>query len=151
MTVDFDFDFGDDPGHGPYFTFPTHQGYDDTYNRVYDYTDITASSSTGAPANVYLEDGDYWLVVRIGDENQGNISGKQTYVLTYTVHHVMNAVTDAVVPGESTRDRRGRVLLERDRRRLGHPHFQCHRHCHEPRGRSRGAVLCGGDRSCRGV
>src|SRR4051812_5836205 len=53
VTVDFDFDFGDDPGHGPYFTFPTHQGYDDTYDRVYDYTDISASSSTGAPANVY--------------------------------------------------------------------------------------------------
>ena len=34
-------------------------------------------------------------------QDQGNISGKQTYTLTYTVHHVMNAVTDAVVPGET--------------------------------------------------
>ena len=45
VTLTIDFDFGDDPGHGPYFTFPTHQGYDDTYNRVYDITDLTASSS----------------------------------------------------------------------------------------------------------
>ena len=81
VTLDFDFDFGDDPGHGPYFTFPTHQGYDDTYNRVYDYSDMSASSSTGAPANVYLEDGEYWLVVKVGDADQGNISGKQTYTL----------------------------------------------------------------------
>ena len=102
VTLDFDFDFGDDPGHGPYFTFPTHQGYDETYNRVYDYSDMSASSSTGAPANVYLEDGEYWLVVKIGDADQGNISGKQTYTLTFTVHHVMNGVTDAVVPGETT-------------------------------------------------
>ena len=101
VAVTIDFDFGDSPGHGPYFTFPTRQGYDSTYNRVYDITDLTASSSTGAPAKIYTEDGGNWLVVRIGDENQGDISGKQTYTLTYTVHHVMNAVTDAVVPGQS--------------------------------------------------
>ena len=101
VTLEIDFDFGNDPGHGPYFTFPTRQGYDDTYNRVYDITDVSASSSTGAPANVYLEGGDYWLVVRVGDENIGDVSGSQTYTLTYTVHNVMNAVTDAVVPGDS--------------------------------------------------
>ena len=101
VALTIDFDFGDDPGHGPYFTFPTHQGYDDKYNRVYKITDLTASSSTGAPAKIYTEDGDYWLVVRVGDQDQGNISGKQTYTLTYTIHNVMNSVTDAVVPGES--------------------------------------------------
>ena len=101
VRLEIDFDFGDDPGHGPYFTFPTHQIYDDTYNRVYEITDLTATSPTGAPAKVYTEDGDYWLVVRIGDENIGNVSGVQTYVLTYTVHHVMNSVTDAVPPGQS--------------------------------------------------
>jgi uncharacterized membrane protein YgcG len=101
VRLEIDFDFGDDPGHGPYFTFPTHQGYDDTYNRIYEITDLTASSPTGAPANVYTDDGDYWLVVRIGDQDIDNVSGVQTYVLTYTVHHVMNSVTDAVPPGQT--------------------------------------------------
>ena len=101
VRLEIDFDFGDDPGHGPYFTFPTHQGYDETYNRVYEITDLTATSPTGAPANIYTEDGEFWLVVRVGDENIDNVSGVQTYVLTYTVHHVMNAVTDAVPPGQT--------------------------------------------------
>lgn len=101
VTVEIDFDFGDDPGHGPYFTFPTRQVYDETYNRVYEISDVSASSPTGAPANVYLEEGDAWLVVRIGDENVDDVSGVQTYVLTYTVHAVMNAVSDAVPPGQT--------------------------------------------------
>jgi uncharacterized membrane protein YgcG len=92
VTIEIDFNFGNDPGHGPYFTFPTRQGYDEQNNRVYAITDVQASSPTGAPANVYLEDGDYWLVVRVGDENIGDVSGTQTYVLTYTVHNVMNGV-----------------------------------------------------------
>jgi len=101
VSLTIDFDFGNDPGHGPYFTFPTRQGYDDTYNRVYEITDLTASSSTGAPAKIYTEDGDYWLVVRVGDENIGDVSGVQTYEISYTVSHVMNSVTDAVPPGET--------------------------------------------------
>jgi len=101
VRLEIDFDFGNDPGHGPRFYFPTHQGYDDTYNRLYPITDLQASSPSGAPAKIYKEEGAYWLDVRIGDENIGNVSGVQTYVLTYTVHHVMNAVTDAVVEGTS--------------------------------------------------
>jgi len=101
VTLEIDFDFGNDPGHGPYFLFPTRQGYDGTYNRVYDIRDVEASSSTGAPAKVYLTRGDYWLEVRVGDENIGNVSGVQTYTLTYTIGQVMNGVDDAVPPGES--------------------------------------------------
>ena len=101
VLLTIDFDFGNDPGHGPYFTFPTHQGYDETYNRIYEISDLTASSSTGAPTNIYTEDGEYWLVVRVGDENIGDVSGVQTYTISYTVSHVMNAVTDAVPAGES--------------------------------------------------
>ncbi|SEJ32034.1 DUF2207 domain-containing protein [Demequina mangrovi] len=94
VTVEIDFDFGNDPGHGPYWTLPVRQGYDDTYDRVYDVTDVDASSPSGAPANVYLEEGDDWLVVRVGDEGIDDVAGVQTYVLTYTVHDVMNS-TDA--------------------------------------------------------
>ena len=52
VVLDFDFDFGDDPGHGPYLTLPTRVSYDDSLDRAFRYTDITASSSTGAPAQV---------------------------------------------------------------------------------------------------
>ncbi len=99
VTVDIDYDFGNDPGHGPLFTFPVRQGYDDRYDRVYDVSAVSASSSSGAPAKVYLEPGRNWLVVRIGDENIGNVSGVQQYTLSYSVGSVMNEVTDAVVDG----------------------------------------------------
>jgi hypothetical protein len=33
VSIDFDFDFGDDPGHGPYFTLPRLQGVDDEHDR----------------------------------------------------------------------------------------------------------------------
>ncbi|WP_062530856.1 DUF2207 domain-containing protein [Demequina rhizosphaerae] len=97
VTVEIDFDFGNDPGHGPYWTLPIRQGYDDSFDRVYDITDVSASSPSGAPANVYLDEGDDWLVVRVGDESIGDVDGVQTYVLEYTVHHVMNET----LPGET--------------------------------------------------
>lgn len=93
VRVEIDFDFGNNPGHGPYWTLPIKQGYDDTHDRMYQVTDVTASSPTGAPASVYLEEGDAWLVVRVGDTAVDNVSGVQTYVLEYTVAGVMNSTT----------------------------------------------------------
>ncbi|WP_062465782.1 DUF2207 domain-containing protein [Demequina maris] len=102
VTVEIDFDFGDDPGHGPYWQLPIRQGYDDSWDRVYAITDVSASSPSGAPAKVYLEEGQYWLVVRVGDENVGDVDGVQTYVLEYTVHDVMNETTaDETDSGEA--------------------------------------------------
>lgn len=93
VRVEIDFNFGDEPGHGPFWTLPIRQGYDDTYARVYDITDVTASSPSGAPAEVYLEEGSDWLAVRVGDEDVDDVSGVQTYVLEYTIDAVMNATT----------------------------------------------------------
>jgi uncharacterized membrane protein YgcG len=101
VTLEIDFDFGDDPGHGPYMVLPVRQGYDGTYDRLYRVTDVTASSPTGAPAHVYLNDSRYWLEIRVGDENIDDVSGVQTYVITWTVHGVMNATTDAELGGTS--------------------------------------------------
>ena len=52
VTTDFDFDFGSDDGHGPYLTFPirhTIPGDPDHY-RLLEYSDITATSPSGAPS-----------------------------------------------------------------------------------------------------
>lgn len=99
VTLAIDFDFGNDPGHGPFLVIPLRQGYDDKYDRVYRVSNVMAASPTGAPANVYLTDERNWLTVRVGDENQGNVSGVQAYVISYTVHRVMNATTAAELGG----------------------------------------------------
>lgn len=90
VALDFDFDFGDEPGHGPFLTLPTRVYYDDSSDRAFRYTDISASSSTGAPAQVNREESDTALILRIGDPNVDNVSGVQTYHVEYTVDGLVN-------------------------------------------------------------
>ena len=90
VRIDLDFDFGDDPGHGPYLSLVTRQRYDDARDRVFRYSDITASSPSGAPAGVNREDDPYAVVLRIGDANVDDVSGVQRYVVTYTVDGWIN-------------------------------------------------------------
>ena len=95
VRLEIDFDFGDNPGHGPYMVLPTRQGYDKNSDRVYATSGISASSPTGAPAGVNLDYGANFIDVKIGDPNIGNVSGTQTYVITYSVAHVMNATSSS--------------------------------------------------------
>lgn len=90
VALDFDFDFGDDPGHGPFLTLPTRVYYDDSQDRAFRYSDISASSSTGAPAQVNREENDNALILRIGDPDIDNVSGVQTYHVEYTVDGLVN-------------------------------------------------------------
>lgn len=90
VTIDLDFDFGDDPGHGPYLSLVTRQRYDDQHDRLYRYSGITASSPSGAPAEVNREDDPYAIVLRIGDPHVGDVSGTQRYVVSYTVDGWVN-------------------------------------------------------------
>lgn len=90
VTIELDFDFGGDPGHGPYLSFPTRVRYDDERDRVFEYTDVTASSPTGAPAQVNRSDGMSSVVLRIGDEDVDDVSGVQTYVVRFTVDGWLN-------------------------------------------------------------
>jgi uncharacterized membrane protein YgcG len=97
VTLDFDFDFADIPGHGPFVTLPLTQAIDGDEERVRSYpvSDVTAESPSGAPANVYLEerfrdDGGHWLEIRVGDEDIDNVSGVQRYVLRYTLRGMVN-------------------------------------------------------------
>ena len=90
LTIELDFDFGDDPGHGPYLTFPTRVSYDDELDRVFEYHDVRASSPTGAPAQVNREDETSAMILRIGDEDVDDVSGVQTYRVEFTVDGWIN-------------------------------------------------------------
>ncbi|WP_456845316.1 DUF2207 domain-containing protein [Cellulomonas sp. P5_C6] len=90
VALDFDFDFGDEPGHGPFLTLPTRVYYDDSQDRAFRYSEISASSSTGAPAQVNREENDNALILRIGDPDIDNVSGAQTYHVEYTVDGLVN-------------------------------------------------------------
>lgn len=90
VTLDFDFDFGDDPGHGPYLTLPTRVSYDETLDRAFRYTDISASSSTDAPDDVNQESTTDALILRIGDEDIDDVSGVHRYRIDYTADGLLN-------------------------------------------------------------
>lgn len=97
VTIDFDVDFADSPGHGPFLTLPLTQAIegDDEQVRSYPVTDVTAESPSGAPDDLDLEerildDGGQWLRIRIGDEDIDDVSGVQRYVVRYTVRGMVN-------------------------------------------------------------
>ena len=90
VTIELDFDFGDEPGHGPYLTYPTRVPYDEEQDRLFEYHDVTASSPSGAPAGLHREDQDDAVVLRIGNEDIGDVSGVQTYVVSFTVDGWIN-------------------------------------------------------------
>lgn len=104
VRLEIDFDFGDDPGHGPYLLLPTRQAYNDDYDRLYDISRIAAQSTTGAPAGVHVTRDRYYTEVKVGDANIGDVSGVQTYVITYAVDRVMNDTTAAETGGSVSGD-----------------------------------------------
>ncbi len=90
VQLELDFDFGDEPGHGPYLTYPTRVPYDDELDRVFEYSDVVAESTTGAPAELHREDQGAAMVLRIGDEDVDDVEGVQTYRVGFTVRGWLN-------------------------------------------------------------
>ncbi|WP_159622738.1 DUF2207 domain-containing protein [Ruania rhizosphaerae] len=92
VTIDMTFDFADEAGHGPFLTLVERQEIPDDpdHYRVLEYTGITASSNSGAPADVHTESDDGGLIVYVGDEDQ-EVSGAQQYTISYTVAGVPNS------------------------------------------------------------
>lgn len=80
------YDFADADRHGPYLTFVTRQSLTDNPGHVrhVTYSDIHASSPSGAPANLHKENGGA-LQLRIGSKDQ-TVTGMQKYRITYMVH-----------------------------------------------------------------
>ncbi|ACQ81010.1 conserved hypothetical protein [Beutenbergia cavernae DSM 12333] len=91
VTLDLDFDFGDEAGHGPYVTIGVLQEIPDDpdHYRRFEVTDLTASSPSGAPADVRTETDDGVLGIFVGDENE-TVEGVQSYVISYTIHGIVN-------------------------------------------------------------
>lgn len=92
VTIDFDFDFADTPGRGPYLTVPLRQAIesDPDHVRSYPVSDVRAESPTGAPARVNLDDTGDWLEIRIGEADIDTVSGVHRYVLRYTMRGMVN-------------------------------------------------------------
>ncbi|MEE6296295.1 DUF2207 domain-containing protein [Georgenia wangjunii] len=91
VVLDLDLDFGDEEGHGPYLTLPERQeipGDPDRY-RTFDISDVSATSPSGAPADVETESESGMLVVRVGDEDV-EVSGVHSYRISYRVSGLVN-------------------------------------------------------------
>ena len=86
VTLDFDFNFGGDEGHGPYITLPLRQeiANDPDHWRMMDVTVGQVTSPSGANAEVQTKTEDGNLLIRVGNENL-TYSGTQTYRITYTI------------------------------------------------------------------
>lgn len=86
IRIDMVMDFSVVPGRGPILTFPVRQedGANPDENYVFDYSDFTVSSPTGANANAVEErDGDL-MAIRIGREDIVNRQ-PHNYVISYEV------------------------------------------------------------------
>ncbi|MFC4554156.1 DUF2207 domain-containing protein [Georgenia faecalis] len=95
VVLDLDFDFADDPGHGPYIAIPELQeipGDPDRY-RAFEVTDVAATSPSGAPAQVATETESGTLLVRVGDEDV-EVEGVQSYRITYRISGLVNPDVD---------------------------------------------------------
>ncbi len=86
VTLDFDFNFGADEGHGPYIALPLRQeiANDPDHWRMLDVSVGPVSSPSGASAEVQTQTENGNLLIRVGSENQ-TWSGVQSYRITYTI------------------------------------------------------------------
>ena len=76
--------------HGPYFFLITRQGYSGSQDRLYEYSNISVTSPTGAPTDLQQTIDSGYITLRVGNANQ-TVRGTQTYVLSYTLKGGINA------------------------------------------------------------
>lgn len=91
IGVDFDFDFGNEEGHGPYLLLPSRQEIpgDSEHWRSFPIEIGGVTSSTGAPTDIDTETSNGLLAVKIGDEDK-NVTGRQSYHVDYTIRGLVN-------------------------------------------------------------
>ena len=98
VTETYHWDFGSREGLGLTRMLDSRFDYepDPDKVRVYEYAGFTASSPTGAPAGVWATEAGARVRVDVGapDGSEDRRSGRQTYVLRYTVDGALNAVRD---------------------------------------------------------
>ncbi|MGZ4611152.1 MAG: DUF2207 domain-containing protein [Actinomycetes bacterium] len=95
VTETIAYDFGSSQRHGIFRDVPTRVPYDATRDRVYQLHDVRVQSPTGAPADVTRNESAGVTQLRIGNPDQ-TVSGRQTYVIRYTIDGALNAFADHV-------------------------------------------------------
>ena len=90
VRLDLDFNFGSDPGHGPYITLPLQQEMadDPDHWRALDVTLGEVSSPTGASAEVQTQEESGNLLIRVGTEGR-TYTGVQSYTVNYTIRGLL--------------------------------------------------------------
>lgn len=86
-TIVYDFGFG--VRRGIFRDIAVSQRYDDTYDRLYPFTLIGVTGSSGTPTDVKLEQVDDVQRIRIGNPDI-DITGAHTYVISYRLDGVLN-------------------------------------------------------------
>jgi hypothetical protein len=87
------YDFGSNERHGIFRTIPTRVPFDKDNDRVYDVGDVRVTSPSGAPTDVDRSSSGGTTTLRIGDPDK-TVSGRQDYVISYTVDAALNAFAD---------------------------------------------------------
>src|SRR5699024_7600198 len=92
VTTEIEYDFQDLASRGIYLTFVTRQEIegDPDHQRVYEYSDFTAHSPTGAASDLSVEEGADSVGVYIGDPDRKDVTGVHTYEVSYTVEGIPN-------------------------------------------------------------
>lgn len=86
-------DFNDLEKHGIFREIPIEYEWDDEQNRVYEFDLISVTDDAGAAWPVDQSRNGPNVQLKIGDPDR-TISGKQSYVITYTIAGAMNAFPD---------------------------------------------------------
>ena len=97
VTETIDWQFGPGEHHGIKRNITVRQGVSDPPGkfRMYEMSDVTASSPTGANTDVYVSDLGADSVIRLGSPNEPfDGAQRQTYVIKYRLAHVANGFPD---------------------------------------------------------
>lgn len=96
VTETIDYDFGSSSGrHGIFREIPYRFAFDDRYDRLTPLSDIAVESPTGAPDQVSVTGAGSRRSIRIGDPDR-TVSGRHTYVVSYTVRGALNVFSEHV-------------------------------------------------------
>ncbi len=87
------YDFGPNERHGILRSIPTRVPFDQDNDRVYDLGDVRVTSATGAPTEVDRSSSGGTTTLRVGNPDK-TVSGRQDYLISYTVDGALNAFTD---------------------------------------------------------
>ena len=95
VTETIAYDFGTNQKHGIFRAIPTKVPFDNDNFRLYRLSDVRVTSPDGAPTDVSRSEAAGVTTLRIGDPDK-TVTGRHTYVLSYTVDGALNSFPDRV-------------------------------------------------------